>query len=1033
MYVPKAYKLFDLSIYQGTSRNPSRNPQPNSTIVKLLEGLQVIPSNPSQEVLRSIENHPTLTESDLNNLALNQIANLLRSRKKLTFAQLKTLRIKFQNKRTSLETFSATDAFADSYRKVTDSWLALKLQQNAGLLIELHESLIRAAHLSLRLRLLPGSLKDPETISNLRQAIIILPKNWRAARYRQAEIREKHIQRLLNAKLPELSDRGQEIAAIQTEFDQLEKKITHLESIQSKAYKTYWRYKNQPRIESSTPGHAGLQPLAPSPFLSASVPLNEAYYTTFESILTDGERNTLNDILEPATDNRPANFTDLVAELDYADFVVASNDACSRIKVFEEEEKEVLPAADSAEETEDRPSVQAIGWGDLVVARERLVGYDAKEIAHIENVLAGEEKVREHERTKTTKEITETETVEETESERDLQTSDRYELQSESQKTINQEFSIEAGVNTSGRYGLTKIETSLDAGFKQSKSESKSSSIRLAKEIVTRVVERTFESVRRLRRLTITEQIRELNTHSLKNVATDGSPASSKSGVYLWVEKIHEIELRHYGSRLMLEFHIPEPAVSLLEQATTRKKEIPKPAPLTIGPADVKETNYLCLTKLFGAEDVEPPPYQFIQVGWAWSSTPNEDDNANTSEDTVGEMINIPAHYIPITGRALVSAHPSDPEDVDVFVGVAGIDVVNLVGNTFAKQDFDFEPENTWPQGVPVTIRAHGHFDKTLTAQVTMRCKRTAAAYKTWQLQTWEKIRQAHQLLVQEFERAIEEEAFAASALFQIQGRPEAETRRIEREELKKWAVKTVRHPHHFQFNAVEQVGDYQEIAPLGADFQAPIVRFFEEAFEWRQMSYFLYPYYWGRRDAWKLRQGIDLSDSQHKAFLRAGAARVVVPVTPSYEARVLHYLESNENNEYDKIRGPETDDVSVDSDAEDLWLELLINKNEELALGSGTLSVEKNSDSVSINEDSDWIPSDRDLGRELYIDGDTYRVASITNERQFRLDEVFRGETETNARFATGSVPFGAPWLVRLPTNLVILLDEKGKLEQIA
>ncbi|MBK8901305.1 MAG: hypothetical protein IPM53_08985 [Anaerolineaceae bacterium] len=1003
---------------------------PNSAVVKLLADMQVIPDHPNDEVLARLQDQPTLTESDLNNLALHQVVDLLQNQPKLTFAQLKALRLHIQNHKWSLETFSGTELFADNYRQVVDSWLVLKLKQGDIPLIEQHEALIRAAHLCLRLRVSPGSLKNPETIANLRQALIILPKPWRTARYLKADLQQKHTEKLLELKLPEISDKAQKIAEAEANFKALERKIAHLESLQTKAYRTYHRYKHQPQIEAAG-GNA--RSLAAAGIITTSVPLDEGYYTALDNALSDEERDTLNEIVGPGLDTRPATFTDLVAELDYADLVVSSNDACSQIKVFEVEEKAELPAADAVEETEDRPSVRAIGWGDLIVARERLVRYDAQEIAHIENVLAGEEKVREHERTKTTQEFTETETIEETESERDLQTSDRYELQSESQKTINQEFSVEAGVNTSGRYGLTKIETSLDVGFQQSKSESKNSSNRLAKEIVNRVVERTFESVRRLRRLTITEQIRELNTHALRNVATDGAPAVSQSGVYLWVEKVHEVQLRHYGTRLMVEFHVPEPAVSLLEQSAAQKKKIPKPAPLTIGPADVKESNYLCLTRLYGAEDVEPPPLQFVQVGWAWASTPNEDDNANTSEDTVGEMISIPANYIPISGRAMVSAHPAHPEDVDVFLGVAGIDVINLKGEVFDRQVFDFDPEDTWPQGVPVSVRAHGHFDKTLTAQVTMRCKRTEAAYKTWQIQTWEKIRQAHQLLVEEYNRAVEEEAFAESALFQIQGRPEADTQRLEQEELKKWAIKIIRHPHHFQFNAIEQVGDYQEIAPLGADFQAPIVRFFEEAFEWRQMSYFLYPYYWGRRDAWKLRQGIDIANAQHESFLRAGAARVIVPVTPNYEARVLHYLESNEDNEYKKILGPEAIEAPADSDVEDLWLELLIQKNEELALGSGTLSVKKNKEEVEINPDSDWLASDRDLGRELYIDGGTYRITAVLDDRHFSLEGPFQGETDANARYATGSVPYGAPWLVRLPTNLVILLDEKGKLEQMA
>jgi hypothetical protein len=662
-----------------------------------------------------------------------------------------------------------------------------------------------------------------------------------------------------------------------------------------------------------------------------------------------------------------------------------------------------------------------------------LVGYEGSEIAHIENVLSGEEKSRIHQRTRTTEELTETELVEETESEKDLQTTDRYELQTESQKAIDRDFSVEAGVNTSGRYGLTKVETSLDAGFQQSQSESRSTSVQLAKDVVSRAVERTFESVRELRSLTITEQIREINKHGISNIKSQSSNGvpPSLSGVYAWVEKTHELELRQYGTRLMLEFHIPEPAVSLLERKDSEKAAIPKPAPFTVGPSDITQGKYLCLARLFGAEGVEPPPPQFINIGYAWSSAPSEDVDKDTAEDTVADTIGIPENYRPVSGRAIVSAHPAHIQYVDVFMAVGGMPVINLVGTDYGDAEFDFDPKDPWPNGLPVSVRAHGHFDKTLVAHAVIRCERAPEALTEWQLRTWEQIKAAHQVLVREYERAVERAEFRESELFEIQGRPEAENRHVEREELKKWAIKTMRLTP-FEFDAVEKVGDFQEISPVEADFQAPIARFFEEAFEWRELNYFLYPYFWGRRDAWVMRQQIAHPDPRHAAFLRSGAARVIVPVSPGSEERVLHYLESDPTeNELFRIAGPNDPEVPADSEYEDLWLELLINRNEELALGSGTLRVRNGSATVGINADgaAEWRVSERDRGRELYIRGDRYIVESVIDGSSFNLDEPYRGADDDEARYATGSVPYGPPWLVRVPTTLVILKENTAQL----
>ncbi len=1018
----------------------------DSRVERLLSDLKVDPGNLTAEVQRRVADLPTLTEDDLKRSIIASIQKHLQAERVLSYSGLLSARIEHHGANMNPAELAATQVFADSYRDLTDSWLTLRLLNKQESIIDQHESLIRIAHLCLRLRTAPDSLSAPGVLDHLLRALVVFPRNWRPARYRQQELTAQYSARLAATPPPATSARADDVAEKRREYAELVGRITLLESIQSKASATYTSWKKE-RVDASPMPSAGasrsrrsggLVQRASHFILGTEAPvarsqvapvarLDESFYSELESRLTEDEKRELKRTLS----RRPAFFKDLLPTLDPGKLIAGANDACATIKVWEEEQAQKPPDADTRVPTSNRPSVRAIGFGQLIVARERLIGYEANEIAHIESIMAGEEKVREHERTKTTAQVTETETTKNTETERDLQTTNRYEIQTEAQKTVQQDFSIQTGVNTSGRYGLTEVETSLDAGFQQSQSESRSSSIQLAKDIVSRAVERTFESVRELRRLTITEQIRELNTHKISNLPVGA--AASRSGIYLWVEKIHEVELRHYGTRLMVEFHIPEPAVSLLGLDNPQVKNVRKPAPLTIGPKDINQGNYLCLTKLYGAEDVEPPPSQFIQVGYSWASTPDEDVNEDTAEEAIQDTINIPDGYRPVSGSVIVSSIKYESVYLDVFVAVGGHEVLRFDAKPDDEKPFDFDPADRWPQGVPVSLRSHGAFDKTLIAHIALRCERTAEAYTAWQLRTWEKIRSAHQVLVREFERTVEEANFSNPAVFQIQGRPEAENRQIEIEELKKWAIKTMRLTP-FDFDAVVQVGDHPEIDPLDADFQAPLVRFFEEAFEWREMTYFLYPYFWGRRDAWRFRQQITDPDPRYEAFLRAGAARVIVPVTPGYEERALFYLDSDPdpNKELQRISGPDPEQIPpAGSEAEDLWLELLVNKNENLALGSGTLSVQKSQALVTINEDSTWFTSDRDLGRELYIDGDSYTIASIStaNKRQFSLDEPYKGGTKAATRYATGSVPYGPPWLVRIPTSLVILSEEKSKL----
>lgn len=73
-------------------------------------------------------------------------------------------------------------------------------------------------------------------------------------------------------------------------------------------------------------------------------------------------------------------------------------------------------------------------------------------------------------------------------------------------------------------------------------------------------------------------------------------------------------------------------------------------------------------------------------------------------------------------------------------------------------------------------------------------------------------------------------------------------------------------------------------------------VQFLEQAFEWGQLSYLFYPYFWARMPQWlQLISREDPSDPLFTEFLQAGSARVLLAVKPGYENAVLHFLATRE------------------------------------------------------------------------------------------------------------------------------------------
>ena len=111
------------------------------------------------------------------------------------------------------------------------------------------------------------------------------------------------------------------------------------------------------------------------------------------------------------------------------------------------------PASAPQSEPASTGSARPIGIAGLMVVEQDIQRYELGEIAHIENVLRSEFKERKHRRAQTTEESTFLETERSEQTERDLQTSERFELQTESQQTIRQDSSKDVGVSGSASYG----------------------------------------------------------------------------------------------------------------------------------------------------------------------------------------------------------------------------------------------------------------------------------------------------------------------------------------------------------------------------------------------------------------------------------------------------------------------------------------------------------------------------------------------------------------------------------------------------
>ena len=93
-------------------------------------------------------------------------------------------------------------------------------------------------------------------------------------------------------------------------------------------------------------------------------------------------------------------------------------------------------------------------------------------------------------------------------------------------------------------------------------------------------------------------------------------------------------------------------------------------------------------------------------------------------------------------------------------------------------------------------------------------------------------------------------------------------------------------------FNAADDTGDFDLDE---ARHEGQIIQFFEQAFEWHNMTYLFYPYFWAKESRHHKKMLAHDEDPAMRDFLSAGAARVVLPVPVEYEDAVLNFFETNE------------------------------------------------------------------------------------------------------------------------------------------
>ena len=517
--------------------------------------------------------------------------------------------------------------------------------------------------------------------------------------------------------------------------------------------------------------------------------------------------------------------------------------------------------------------LRAVGVAELLVIKQQIKRYEAAEIAHIENLLAGESKVRTHRVLSRIEEFLSTVEEREHEKETELQTTERFELNRETSRTMEVDQKAGFGLTLSGKYGPTvEFSSNLQLTSETSETSTQKNSVQYAKEVVERSKERIVERTRRERRVTILRELEEINEHRLENASGE-----HRAGIYQFVDKVYESQVFNYGLRQMFDFMVPEPASYLwhLEKLPQPDMDLPvPPIRLDIEAPDathIDEENYLRLGARYGARGLKAPPPMFqlktASVAPGTGSESEEDQPRSRNNLEIG----IPPGYRPAWAFiSIMGVTDENPTIAISFghqyriwspmgserVGIGDSDNLIIYRSESLVELFLSDSATTLGDE-KLFLHIYGYETASYSVHVKVIFRSRTEAFTAWQVATYDAIAEAYSNVLLQYQQDVETMKQRQQAAKQLEfetGNPPSANERIIRTELKKHCLAFIRNEHVGVLNTVHTPGDATippqfDIEDAKAD--GALIRFFEHAFEWDQVQYVFYPYFWARPGGW--------------------------------------------------------------------------------------------------------------------------------------------------------------------------------------
>jgi hypothetical protein len=364
-----------------------------------------------------------------------------------------------------------------------------------------------------------------------------------------------------------------------------------------------------------------------------------------------------------------------------------------------------------------------------------------------------------------------------------------------------------------------------------------------------------------------------------------------------------KVDLYRYGLRLTYDVVVPAPGIDLLANVDELRRienQLAQPFVFGVVPVDITRASWQQLAARYAA-DLDAPDPETIQMTKTFTyPTVDADNSLETRIDPI--EFDVPAGYVVASGdfRALGTIHmPGYFEVVE--------DNPAPILALFASTGFSYV------SGLELLQGRFGHVIVTMLGgrlgtgfvQATLGLAQTEEGWRAWQSHAWVVMRKAAEEQWQTYRQDLQQRRDKLTA--DLANWDPLTLRRMEREEVMKTTLKWIFGPA-FDLMPSEIAGKFGgdpqglatlEPAQLTVEQWAEVmglgefIKFLHEAIEWENVLYFVYPYFWDNPRNHALKRFLQHPDSIHQAFLRGGAARVVLTVRPGFEDSFTSLFES--------------------------------------------------------------------------------------------------------------------------------------------